>query len=228
MQVLKFGRFEKLLETFSLAVGRKGVAVARIEDRTLAAGGAVLILGPSGSGKSTALFTLAGLLAPVEGSVHLDSGPFSDLPAPRRAALRGRKIGVVFQDMHLLSGLSVLDNLLLAPFAANAPQDRGTALGLLDAVGLADLAHRPAQRLSRGEAQRVAIARAMLLSPSVILADEPAASLDDENALRIADLLLDAARRTDAALVIATHDHRLKARIPGRLALTSVGTEVAA
>lgn len=211
-----------------LSVGRDGVSVARLEDATLGAGDAALILGPSGSGKSTALFTLAGLLAPIDGVVRLNGEAFSTLPAHRRAAMRGHMIGVVFQDMHLLSGLGVLDNLMLAPFAVGLRQDRTTALNRLQALGLQHLAKRPAERLSRGEAQRVAVARAMLMSPSLILADEPTASLDDANALQVADILLNAARETGAALIVATHDQRLKSRIPRRLALHASRPELAA
>lgn len=217
-----------MLEISDLIVGRDGRGVAALESRTLHGGEAALILGPSGSGKSTALFTLAGLLSPVAGSVRLDGQPFSDLSPARRAKVRGNRIGIVFQDMHLLSGLTVLDNLLLAPFASGQAQDVAAARLRLQSVGLGDLSSRPAERLSRGEAQRVAVARAMMLSPDLILADEPTASLDDDAALRITDLLLDAARDAGAALVIATHDQRLKDRIRGRLSLYAAATEAVA
>lgn len=159
-----------MLETLGLTVGRGRTPVARLEDAALGAGDAALILGPSGSGKTTALFTLAGLLPPIDGMVRLDGEAFSGLPAHRRAIVRGCRMGVVFQDMHLLSGLSVLDNLLLAPFAAGLPQDRAAAFERLRAVGLEHLADRQAERLSRGEAQRVAVARVMLMTPRLLLA----------------------------------------------------------
>jgi len=217
-----------LLETLGLTVGRGRTPVGSLEDAALGAGDAALILGPSGSGKTTALFTLAGLLPPIDGMVRLDGEAFSGLPAHRRATVRGRRMGVVFQDMHLLSGLSVLDNLLLAPFAAGLPQDRAAAFERLRAVGLEHLADRQAERLSRGEAQRVAVARAMLMTPRLLLADEPTASLDDANAHQVVDLLLEASRSTGATLVIATHDQRLTCRIPGRLALHPCRIEAAA
>ena len=186
------------------------------------------MLGPSGSGKTTALFTLAGLLPPVAGEVRLAGESLWSLPAARRRALRSSRIAVVFQDMHLLGGLSVMDNLLLAPFAAGARQDRGAAIRSLERLGLDALADRKADALSRGEAQRVAVARAVLMEPRLILADEPTASLDDDNAERVGRLLVDAAAAVGAVLVIATHDRRLMTLAPGRIPLRAPGAEVAA
>lgn len=199
-----------------LVVGRRGHAVARIPDIVLGAGEGALLLGRSGAGKSTALFTLAGLLAPISGSLTVSCQP-SDTGAETQPA-----VGLVFQDVHLLSGLSVLDNILLAPFVKGLRQDAGEARRALAAVGLASLAGRRAETLSRGEAQRVAIARALFIRPALILADEPTASLDDDNAEAVADLLQDAARRTGAAFVIATHDQRLRRRIANHQTLQPV------
>lgn len=205
-----------LLRLRGLTVGRAGRAMATVPDIDLSEGQGALLLGASGSGKSTALFTLAGLLAPLAGSASLEGyalGP--GMPGCDR-------VGMVFQDVHLLTGLSVLDNVLLAAFARGSRQDSGAARQVLSQLGLAELMARRAETLSRGEAQRVAIARTVLMRPSLILADEPTASLDDGNADRVADLLLDAAGRTGAALLIATHDHRLKRRIATQLDLLPI------
>lgn len=201
------------IEVSDLTVGHDGTAVATIDTLCLVAGEAVLLLGPSGCGKSTLLMTLAGLIAPISGSVTLEGQRFDTLPAGERDRRRGRRIGLVFQDIHGVPGLSVIDNVLLGAFAVGVAQDRAEAMALLDRVGLSALASRRFETLSRGEAQRVAIARALLLRPAVILADEPTASLDDANAYRIAELLMATAKETGAALVIATHDHRLKRNI---------------
>jgi putative ABC transport system ATP-binding protein len=134
----------------------------------------------------------------------------------------------VFQDLHLVTGLSVLDNVLLASFAAGRPQDRGRALELLNRLGLGGAVKRPAEMLSRGQAQRVAIARALLQAPRLILADEPTASLDDAACERVAELLLEGARETGAALLIATHDQRLRARIDQVVEVESQGADVGA
>lgn len=188
-------------------MGRAGRCVATVPDFALAPGEAALLLGRSGAGKSTALFTLAGLLTPLAGRVLL---------AGRPMVLTGRgerNVGLVFQDVHLLAGISVLDNILLSSFVRGERQDIGDARRALGAVGLASLENRRAETLSRGEAQRVAIARALFIRPALILADEPTASLDDDNAEGVADLLVGAAEHTGAALVIATHDQRLRQRI---------------
>jgi ABC-type lipoprotein export system ATPase subunit len=211
-----------MLLAVDLEAGRGDKPVARLGMLRVEAGQAALLVGPSGVGKSTLLLALAGLAHTVSGSVRIGR---ADVLALRGAALdrfRGLHIGFVFQDIHLLPGLSTLDNLLLAPFAAGAPQDRARARGLLEALGVGDKADRPAERLSRGEAQRAAIARAMLLKPKLILADEPTASLDDAAAQVVADLLLDAADQTGAALVIATHDGRIKARIRNQVAVEAI------
>ncbi|WGM45887.1 Lipoprotein-releasing system ATP-binding protein LolD [Brevundimonas sp. NIBR10] len=213
-----------MLLTQDLVVGHHGRPVAAIADFEAGSGEAVLLLGPSGSGKSTALFTLGGLLPVISGAITLDKAPFSALSAGRRDRLRGSRIGMIFQDVHLLPGLSVLDNVLLGPFAAGARQDREAALARIEELGLADARHRKAETLSRGEAQRIAIARAMLMNPSLILADEPTASLDDANAGLVADLLIRAASETGAALVIATHDHRLKTRFTRRIDVAALAT----
>ena len=207
-----------MLKVEKLVAGYRSGAVASLPELTVANGEAALILGPSGSGKTTLLLAIAGLARKFGGAVSVDGqDPFA-LKSAERDRFRGRSIGFVFQDLHLVTGLSTLDNVLLAPFAAHQKQDRTRAYALLDELGLASAAHKPAERISRGQAQRAAIARAMLLRPKVLLADEPTASLDDASCGVVTDLLLRAAAETGAALVIATHDARLKGRIPKSVA----------
>jgi putative ABC transport system ATP-binding protein len=190
------------LQTQGLVAGRGRRPITRLPDIVAQAGQAVLVTGPSGSGKSTALFTLAGLVPPFAGAFQVEGRA----PAPRDAAL-------IFQDLHLLPGLTVLENVLLGPFARGQRQDRARALAMLEDVGLAALSGRRAETLSRGEAQRASIARALLLQPRLILADEPTASLDDLAADRALDALLAAAASSGSALVIASHDSRVRGRV---------------
>ena len=211
-----------MLHAADVVAGYAGLPVARLASLEVREGETALLLGPSGSGKTTLLLAMAGLAQVLGGTVRIDDADLAAMGAPARDRFRGRSIGLVFQDLNLIPGLTTLENVLLAPFAAGAAQDRGRALELLDELGLADRAHRPAETLSRGQAQRAAIARAMLMRPRLILADEPTASLDDASCDRVAALLARAAKETGAALVIATHDLRLL----GRTSLTATAEPV--
>ena len=216
-----------MLRVVDLRAGYGGRALARLRELTVGEGQSALLLGPSGSGKTTLLLAMAGLAEVLGGRLTIGDVDVPALKARARDRFRGHSIGLIFQDLNLIPGLTTLENVLLAPFAAGAPQDRPRALGLLDELGLTEWAHRPAETLSRGQAQRTAIARAMLMRPRVILADEPTASLDDESCGRVAGLLDQAARETGAALVIATHDLRLLDRISLRVQAEPVVEEAA-
>ncbi len=202
-----------MLAVKNLVAGYRSGAVARLNALSLNGGEASLILGPSGAGKTTLLLAIAGLARKFGGDISIDGADPYAMATGRRDRFRGANIGFVFQDLNLIAGLSALDNVLIAPFATGERQDRVRAEALLGELGLSRFAHKPAEKLSRGQAQRAAIARAMLMRPKVLLADEPTASLDDEACETVCALLLRAAAETNAALVIATHDGRLKARI---------------
>ena len=211
-----------MLEITNLVAGYRSRPVAKLAALKVEKGGATLLLGPSGSGKTTLLLAIAGLAQTLSGTVTIEGEDFAKLSAVERDRRRGRRIGFIFQDLHLVPGLSAIENVLLAPFAAGVSQDRRRAQQLLSSLGLGPKANRAAERLSRGEAQRAAIARAMLLKPALILADEPTASLDDPTCANVAQLLDDAAKETGAALLIATHDQRLKARFANVVNVESV------
>ena len=173
-----------------------------------------LILGPSGSGKTTLLHVLAGILRPSSGSASVAG---QELPALKPAALdrfRGRNIGLVLQRLHLIPSLTVMGNLLLAQYLAGLPQDRARAREVLKALDLAGKEAAYPHELSFGQAQRVAVARAVVNRPKLLLADEPTSNLDDTRCQQALELLLSMARACEATLVIATHDQRIRARIP--------------
>ena len=178
-----------------------------------------LLTGPSGSGKSTLLHVVAGLLRPTEGRIEVDGQDLAGLDAAALDRFRGRRIGLAFQGHHLLAPLSVLDNLQLAPAMAGLAPDASRARDLLAALGLADHAGAKPHELSQGQAQRVALARALMNRPALLLADEPTANLDDEQALAAVDLLAKTARDNGATLVIASHDGRIRDRLDRRLDL---------
>lgn len=192
---------------------------------SLAAGDAMLLLGPSGSGKSTLLAIAAGLRMPQHGAVAIDGQPLSALSAAARDRLRGQRVGLVFQRLHLVPSLTVAEQLQAAQRFAGLPVARSRIADTLDALGLAALARRRPAELSGGEAQRVAIARAVINAPALILADEPTASLDDDSTAQVLDLLLTQAARCGAALLIATHDQRARDRIGQQIRLPRLVAE---
>lgn len=178
-----------------------------------------LILGNSGSGKTTLLHIIAGLLTPVEGRVRIADAELSAMGGAARDRFRGRHIGIVFQQLHLLPTLTVGENLFLAPYLAGLPQRRERVEEVLQSLAIADKLHAYPGQLSYGQRQRVAIARAVINNPRLILADEPTSALDDHHCQQVLDLLLEQARRHQATLVIATHDRRLKDRFVKQLEL---------
>jgi lipoprotein-releasing system ATP-binding protein len=182
---------------------------------SLATGERLAVMGPSGSGKSTLLAILGGLDEPTTGSVRLDGIDPATLPPAARASFRNRKIGFVFQEHHLLGGCTALENVLLPALASGdvaAPTEE-RARGLLRRVGLEDrVGHLPSE-LSGGERQRVAVARSLLLSPALILADEPTGQLDGRSAAAVTDLLVELAAESAAILVVVTHADSVADRI---------------
>lgn len=181
----------------------------------------LLILGNSGSGKTTLLHILGGLLQPKEGKVVIGNTDLYSLSGHQRDKYRGQNIGLVFQKAHLISALSVGDNLLLAQYLSGTAQDKGRVYEVLEELNLGQKADKKVRALSQGEQQRVTIARALLNRPRVILADEPTASLDDENAMKVLNLLKSQAEKYQASLLIATHDQRVKDQFELQLNLSA-------
>ena len=181
-------------------------------DVRVAQGGTLVLRGPSGSGKSTWLALVAGLMIAQGGDLIVAGQQLNALTQSARDAWRAKHIGFLPQRLHLSEALSVADNLALPYFAAGLPLNATAHLHVattLDFLGIAELAQRKPSELSGGQAQRVALARAVLLNPKVILADEPTASLDDDNAHAALNLLQATAKRLNATLLIATHDARV-------------------
>ncbi len=175
-------------------------------------GATVAITGPSGSGKSTLLGILAGLDLPTSGDIWLDDIEISRLDEDRRAALRQRHVGFVFQSFQLLGSLTAEENVMLPLELAGQQNARQTAADLLDRVGLDKRRqHYPAQ-LSGGEQQRVAIARAFANTPSILFADEPTGNLDSQTGHHIIELLFELNREAGTTLILVTHDRQLAGR----------------
>ncbi len=181
-------------------------------------GDVVAILGPSGSGKSTLLHLLGGLDRPTAGEIYW--GEVAVHRASQRAlsALRGERLGLVFQQHYLLSDLSVLDNVML-PGRIGGALDRARAKELVERVGLGGRASFLPHKLSGGERQRVAVARALYARPSLVLADEPTGSLDRHNAAAVYELLVALAREEGSAVLMVTHDEGLVRDVDRRFEL---------
>ena len=179
----------------------------------------ILIVGPSGSGKSTLLGLLAGLDAPSEGEIWLDGVPIHNLAETELAAVRGRKIGFVFQSYQLIQTLTALENVLL-PYELNLEgSGLEQARRVLGEVGLEErMDHYPVQ-LSGGEQQRVALARAFVAQPPIVMADEPTGNLDSVNGKMVLDLLLERNRKAGTTLVLVTHDPVIADRADRKIVL---------
>jgi ABC-type lipoprotein export system ATPase subunit len=173
-------------------------------------GETLLILGNSGTGKTTLLHLLALLLTPNSGSIKIQEKELAMLTAKDASQMRANHLGIIYQKPHFVNSLNVLDNLLLANYLADKKQSKTKAQSLAQNLGISELLDKNTSILSGGEQQRVSIARALMNNPDVILADEPTSNLDDENCKRVIELLENQSKNIGAALVIVTHDQRLK------------------
>jgi putative ABC transport system ATP-binding protein len=190
--------------------GAGGVAVRALRgvDLTVARGESVAIMGPSGSGKSTLLHVMGALEAATAGSVELAGRRLDGMDDAELTALRRDHIGFVFQFFNLLPSLSAVENVYLPALIArdHDPALRDRARELLSLVGLADRAEHLPSELSGGEQQRVSIARALLLSPELILADEPTGNLDSRAGRNVLELLRRINVEEGHTIVMVTHD----------------------
>jgi len=204
--------------------GAPPVHALRPADLVIEAGDYAAVTGPSGSGKSTLLHLLGLLDAPTAGSYLLDGLDTSALTDRDRSALRGRRIGIVFQAFHLLPHRTALENVLLAELYNQTPRSARleAAAGALGEVGLGHRLDALPTTLSGGESQRVAIARALVNRPSLVLCDEPTGNLDSRNAAALMELL-DQLNADGLTIVVITHDAGVAAHA-GRTVAISDGS----
>jgi len=211
------------LQVHKLRYGFSGQAHALLDvpSLELPAGQSLGLSGASGAGKTTLFHCLAGIAKPWSGQVVWGGTDICTLTPEALAAWRRQHLGLVFQDFHLVDGLTALDNVLLPAYFGHwrvAPAVKARAHELLAAVNM----HAPkrlAAVLSRGERQRVAFARALLLQPAIVMADEPTASLDPEQRVQLGDLLVALARSQNTTLVVISHEPDLLARLDRNLVL---------
>ncbi len=190
-------------------VGETGINALQGIDLSLASGGFFCFVGPSGSGKTTLLNMIGCLDRPTEGQVFIDGQDVTHLSRPKAAHFRGRKLGFIFQSFNLIPVLTAAENvglpLVMVRRMPKADRNR-EVVSLLEAVGMADQAHKYPNQLSGGQKQRVAVARALVTRPSLILADEPTANLDRVTAQRVVDLMKSLRDKFGSTFVFSTHD----------------------
>jgi putative ABC transport system ATP-binding protein len=206
-----------------------GPVVVDLPEFRLDRGEQALLTGGSGYGKSTLLQLIAGLLEPDAGTVTVDGQNLHALRGAKRDLYRGQHIGMIFQTFNLLPGFTAAENVMLGLMVSTRPrrEHRDHAVALLKELGITTPDVAP-DRMSVGQQQRVAVARALSCGPALVLADEPTASLDPENARTAMDLIQQTCRLHGAALLCTSHDPSLRERFERvesleQLMLTPVG-----
>lgn len=208
-----------MLQTQTLTFSYPGGSLFHFPDLKVGANETLLVLGNSGKGKTTLLHLLAGLMTPTSGTILLDTTELATLSGAARDRFRGRHIGLVFQQSQFIRSINVLENLRLARSLAGMKPDDNLTNSLLAELGISERKNAKPSELSIGERQRAAIARALVTQPKIVLADEPTSALDDENCEVVAALFERTVTGHGAALVIVTHDQRLKNRFQNSVSL---------
>ncbi|MBF6608486.1 MAG: ATP-binding cassette domain-containing protein [Flavobacterium sp.] len=207
-----------MISAQQLSYAYKNNAPLLFPDLNCTAGEALLITGGSGTGKTTLLHLLAGLIRPKTGNIIIDGIDLNSLSEKKLDSFRGQNIGLVLQESHFVESLSVAENIQLASWLASGKKS-SSLHGFLEQLGIGDQSHKLPSQLSIGQQQRVSIARALINKPRLLLADEPTSSLDDANAFAVADLLSELSKQSKTALIIVTHDQRLKDRFKNAISL---------
>ncbi len=195
----------------SFTQGKETLDILKNVNLEVASGDIVSLIGQSGCGKSTLVQIIGGLMGYNSGLVKIAGNDLGKLNDKEKTNLRRDKVGFIYQQHHLLSDFSALENVELSYKIGkkDAKRSRQGSIELLERLGLKDrIHHRPAE-LSGGQQQRVAIARAFANEPSLILADEPTGNLDEQNSKIVTDLFLEVAKENGTTLVIATHDKEI-------------------
>ncbi len=211
------------LDTVCKEYSRSGQTLTafQCESLRIEAGEYVAIVGPSGSGKTTLLSLLGGMLSPTSGRVVIDDVSLYDASVARRSAMRGERMGFVFQSFNLIPYLSAIQNVQVPLSFSTLPADvqQKQAIELLGRLGLAERLHHKPSELSIGQQQRVALARTLVNNPQIILADEPTGNLDPASR-EVVLKTFDECHRQGRTLVVVTHDPNVAQRATRRLTLT--------
>lgn len=174
----------------------------------------VSIMGPSGSGKSTLLYNISGMDRMTSGSVNFNGQELSTLSEKELSRLRLRKMGFIFQQIHLLKNLSIFDNIIFSAYLANHTSRKAInkrAMDLMQKAGIADLANNDITQASGGQLQRVAICRALINHPDIVFGDEPTGALNSRSACEIMEILANI-NQSGTTILLVTHDVKVAAR----------------
>lgn len=207
----------KVIQTVKTSEGL--LTILKGIDMEIKQGESVAIVGASGSGKSTLLGMLAGLDTPTSGEIYLKGKEITQLNEEQRTIVRGELTAFVFQNFHLLDGLTALENVMLPLEVQGTPNARENAKEVLARVGLHGREHHYPRQLSGGEQQRVAIARAFAAKAPILFADEPTGNLDTKTGENIADLIFELNSESNTTLVLVTHEQRLADRCDRQLVM---------
>jgi len=186
----------------------------------VSAGEKIAILGQSGSGKSTLLSLLGGLDNPDSGTIHISGFNLAEMSEDERSKTRSQKLGIVFQQYHLMRNLTAVENVGLPLEILNTANHRELAHKAIAEVGLSHRTSHFPSEMSGGECQRIAIARAMVTQPSLILADEPSGNLDQKTGEEVMNLLFNLCTEYQTTLLLVTHNHELAKRCDRTMQLT--------
>ncbi len=185
--------------------GGHDVEILKSIDLTIPTGQFIAVTGQSGSGKTTLLSLIAGLDTPTNGQIVIDGQDITKLDEDELALLRGKRLGFIFQNFHLIPTLTALENVVISAELNNTLGATKKSNDLLDIVGLGDRLHHYPAQLSGGEQQRLSLARAFVNEPDIILADEPTGNLDSKNSDRVIELILELHRVKQATIILVTH-----------------------
>ncbi len=199
-----------ILETLDINHSFDKDRVMRFPNIQLEKGESKLILGSSGIGKSTLLHVLGGLLKPTSGRVNFMGKSLYELSTKQLDQLRGKQIGIIFQKPHFMQSLTAIENLKLSNTISGGKSTTSQVYELAEQLNIQSRLQAFPHELSQGELQRLSICRAFLKKPAMILADEPTSALDDGNTAQVVNQLQSLQQTYDTALLIVTHDARLK------------------